>query len=276
MFEPAYLAKRVLLEEGKDLIAGSANNYYQGVTQQSDKKLYANHDDSIQERNNRRAFSAIVFLLGDGAGFARFFLPPLRFSLFPTIAGLLGFQIVVAPPIPLDSAASQTVALGIFVDHVDLAPIVGGLIAAANAVMGSVVMGDMNEAIPICGDNVLTDAITVFVVDGLGTQVDPSLEIDRLIIAENIYQQAVLTKVGRFFVRSGLNYMYIHLIFYHLQFVYASAYIKEQLKKPSRHSFKAVQRAGYFAGQVFQCSDFDDLVTSPGKHTPRVYIIQKS
>ena len=83
-------------------------------------------------------------------------------------------------------------------DHVDLAPIVGGLIAAANGVMGSVVMGDMNEAIPICGDDVLTDAIAVFVVDGLGTQVDPSLEIDRLIIAENIYQQAVLTKTGHF------------------------------------------------------------------------------
>ena len=48
VFEPAYLAKRVLLEEGKDLIAGSANNYYQGVTQQEAEDFYKKQTDETE------------------------------------------------------------------------------------------------------------------------------------------------------------------------------------------------------------------------------------
>ena len=48
VFEPAYLAKRVLLEEGKDLIAGSANNYYQGVIQQEAEDFYKKQTDETE------------------------------------------------------------------------------------------------------------------------------------------------------------------------------------------------------------------------------------
>lgn len=40
LFEPDYMAKRVLLDEGKDLITGSANNYYSGVTQREVEQFY--------------------------------------------------------------------------------------------------------------------------------------------------------------------------------------------------------------------------------------------
>ncbi len=40
IFDPEYMSKRVMLDEGKDLIVGSANNYYVGVTQQEVENFY--------------------------------------------------------------------------------------------------------------------------------------------------------------------------------------------------------------------------------------------
>lgn len=40
MFDPAYMAKRVVLDEGKDLIVNSANNYYCRVTQKEAEEFY--------------------------------------------------------------------------------------------------------------------------------------------------------------------------------------------------------------------------------------------
>ncbi len=41
MFDPAFMAKRVVLDGDKDLVAASANNYYQGVTQEEVERFYA-------------------------------------------------------------------------------------------------------------------------------------------------------------------------------------------------------------------------------------------
>ena len=99
----------------------------------------------------------IVFFLRNGVSFARFFL------LSPTIMGLFGFQIVVTPPVLLYGTAGEDLTGIIFMDHIDLTPMIPGLIAAANAVMGSVVMGDMNEAILICGDDIFTYAVSMLI-----------------------------------------------------------------------------------------------------------------
>lgn len=40
LFDPEYMAKRVVLDEGKDLIKASANNYYAGVTQTEVEAFY--------------------------------------------------------------------------------------------------------------------------------------------------------------------------------------------------------------------------------------------
>lgn len=40
VFDPDYMAKRVVLDEGKDLIQASANNYYAGVTQTEVEQFY--------------------------------------------------------------------------------------------------------------------------------------------------------------------------------------------------------------------------------------------
>lgn len=40
IFDPSYMAKRVVLDEGKDLIVASANNYYSGVTQKEVEAFY--------------------------------------------------------------------------------------------------------------------------------------------------------------------------------------------------------------------------------------------
>lgn len=40
IFDPAYMTKRVVLDEGKDLIQASANNYYSGVTQTEVEQYY--------------------------------------------------------------------------------------------------------------------------------------------------------------------------------------------------------------------------------------------
>lgn len=40
IFDPSYMAKRVVLDEGKDLVKASANNYYFGVTQKEAEDFY--------------------------------------------------------------------------------------------------------------------------------------------------------------------------------------------------------------------------------------------
>lgn len=40
LFDPEYMAKRVVLDEGKDLVQVSANNYYEGVTQKEVEAFY--------------------------------------------------------------------------------------------------------------------------------------------------------------------------------------------------------------------------------------------
>ena len=40
IFDPEYMAKRVVLDEGKDLVKASANHYYEGVTQEEVEKFY--------------------------------------------------------------------------------------------------------------------------------------------------------------------------------------------------------------------------------------------
>lgn len=43
IFDPAYIAKRVVLDKDKDLIAASANNFYSGVTQQEAEAFYKDY-----------------------------------------------------------------------------------------------------------------------------------------------------------------------------------------------------------------------------------------
>lgn len=40
IFDPSFMAKRVVLDEGADLVKASANNYYQGVTQKEAEEFY--------------------------------------------------------------------------------------------------------------------------------------------------------------------------------------------------------------------------------------------
>lgn len=40
IFDPEYMAKRVVLDEGKDLVQASANHYYEGVTQEEVERFY--------------------------------------------------------------------------------------------------------------------------------------------------------------------------------------------------------------------------------------------
>lgn len=40
IFDPDFMAKRVVLDEGKDLVAASANNYYEGVSQREVEEFY--------------------------------------------------------------------------------------------------------------------------------------------------------------------------------------------------------------------------------------------
>lgn len=50
LFDPEYMAKRVVLDEGKDLVQTSANNYYEGVTQKEVEAFYGEkkkQDESI-------------------------------------------------------------------------------------------------------------------------------------------------------------------------------------------------------------------------------------
>lgn len=52
MFDAAFMAKRVVLDGDKDLVAASANNYYQGVTQEEAERFYA-----AKERDAERPVS---------------------------------------------------------------------------------------------------------------------------------------------------------------------------------------------------------------------------
>lgn len=49
IFDPGYMAKRVVLDTGKDLVAASANNFYQGVTQEEAERFYA-REVKVDER----------------------------------------------------------------------------------------------------------------------------------------------------------------------------------------------------------------------------------
>lgn len=49
VFDPSYMAKRVVLDEGKDLVTASANNYYSGVTQEEAEAFYKAPE--IQEKS---------------------------------------------------------------------------------------------------------------------------------------------------------------------------------------------------------------------------------
>lgn len=46
IFDPEYMAKRVVLDEGVDLIRASANNYYSGLTQEEVEHFYKTKDDT--------------------------------------------------------------------------------------------------------------------------------------------------------------------------------------------------------------------------------------
>ena len=48
LFDPDYMAKRVNLQEGDDLVATSANHFYEGVTQQEALDFYAAQTDTTE------------------------------------------------------------------------------------------------------------------------------------------------------------------------------------------------------------------------------------
>lgn len=48
VFDPEYMPKRVMLDSDKDLIVGSANNYYVGVTQKEVENFYKVFDNGVQ------------------------------------------------------------------------------------------------------------------------------------------------------------------------------------------------------------------------------------
>ena len=45
VFDAEYMNKRVLMDEGRDLIAGSANHFYEGLTQKEVEHYYKEHED---------------------------------------------------------------------------------------------------------------------------------------------------------------------------------------------------------------------------------------
>lgn len=60
LFDPTYMAKRVVLDEGKDLILASANNYYSEVTQAEAEEFYRNADAGDEEPVSRGLNSTLV------------------------------------------------------------------------------------------------------------------------------------------------------------------------------------------------------------------------
>lgn len=61
IFDPGYMAKRVVLDEGKDLIGASANNYYAGVTEAEVEAFYKD-----KARNNKVAVGLNSTLVKEG------------------------------------------------------------------------------------------------------------------------------------------------------------------------------------------------------------------
>lgn len=60
MFDPLYMAKRVVLDEGKDLICASANNYYDGVTQAEVESFYGKIEGATECPVSRGLNSTLV------------------------------------------------------------------------------------------------------------------------------------------------------------------------------------------------------------------------
>jgi len=60
MFEPDFMAKRVVLDEGVDLIQASANNYYSGVTQREVEEFYSTSADPGETPVSRGLNSTLV------------------------------------------------------------------------------------------------------------------------------------------------------------------------------------------------------------------------
>lgn len=60
IFDPEYMAKRVVQDEGRDLIKASANNYYAGVTQQEAEDFYACYPVNPERPVSRGLNSTLV------------------------------------------------------------------------------------------------------------------------------------------------------------------------------------------------------------------------
>ena len=59
IFDPSFLGKRVVLDEGVDLVKASANNYYQGVTQKEAEEFYR-APDPAEERPVMRGLNSTL------------------------------------------------------------------------------------------------------------------------------------------------------------------------------------------------------------------------
>ena len=60
IFDPLYMSKRVVLDEGKDLIQASANNYYAGVTQAEVEQFYTSPENQEECPISRGLNSTLV------------------------------------------------------------------------------------------------------------------------------------------------------------------------------------------------------------------------
>lgn len=60
VFDPCYMSKRVVLDEGVDLIQASANNYYSGVTQSEVEQFYSNKDTKEETPVSRGLNSTLI------------------------------------------------------------------------------------------------------------------------------------------------------------------------------------------------------------------------
>ena len=60
IFDPCYMSKRVVLDEGVDLIEASANNYYAGVTQKEVEQFYKVADTNEKSPVSRGLNSTLI------------------------------------------------------------------------------------------------------------------------------------------------------------------------------------------------------------------------
>lgn len=60
IFDPQYMSKRVVLDEGRDLVKESANNYYSGVTQQEAQVFYQSYPVSGEQPVSRGLNTTLV------------------------------------------------------------------------------------------------------------------------------------------------------------------------------------------------------------------------